>query len=75
MTKEQKIIQKQKELIDYFQIEFYDRFKDDLRYRKIKSELAAIELDQKPKRNKEPKIKICAACGGFAHGNPGHDIT
>jgi len=21
------------------------------------------------------KIKICAGCGSFAHGNPGHDIT
>ena len=75
MTKEQKIIQKQRELIDYFQIEYYDRFKDDSRYKRIKSELDAIESGQKPKRTREPKIKICAACGSFAHGNPGHDIT
>jgi len=29
----------------------------------------------KRKIPKEPKIKICAGCGSFAHGNSGHDIT
>ena len=30
----------------------------------------------KPKRKRKyiPKVKICAGCGSFAHGNPGHDI-
>ena len=41
-------------------------------------EISALEQqieegEEKPK--KETKVKICAGCGGFAHGNPGHDIT
>lgn len=36
-----------------------------------------LALDEKKPRNKKvkTKIKICAACGSFAHGNPGHDIS
>lgn len=42
----------------------------------IKQIEEAIEKEEKPKRiRKEASIKICAACGSFAHGNPGHDIT
>lgn len=33
---------------------------------------AIIKDKKKPQGS---KIKICAACGGFAHGNPGHDIS
>ena len=27
------------------------------------------------KRKKRSSNKVCAGCGSFAHGNPGHDIT
>ena len=39
--------------------------------------LALFEQKESVKKKipKETKIKICAACGSFAHGNPGHDIT
>lgn len=43
----------------------------------IESKISALEQEQKiPKKKKEDsKIKICAGCGSFAHGNPGHDIS
>jgi hypothetical protein len=38
-----------------------------------------IQEKEKPIRKSRgyggSKIKICAGCGSFAHGNPGHDIT
>lgn len=35
------------------------------------------ELKEKSAKKdfKKANIKICAGCGNFAHGNPGHDIT
>lgn len=33
------------------------------------------QINAKTKKPKGSKIKICAGCGSFAHGNPGHDIS
>jgi hypothetical protein len=48
----------------------------------LRSEIAKLreqveQEENKPKRKSRyiPKVKICAGCGSFAHGNPGHDIT
>lgn len=47
-------------------------------------ELLRIRLDEinrlrsqvePTKKRKYTHTKICAGCGSFAHGNPGHDIT
>ena len=41
----------------------------------IVDRLLSLEKPPKRIRTKSSKIKICAGCGSFAHGNPGHDIT
>lgn len=32
-----------------------------------------VTAEEKPK-SKRQSFKICAGCGSFAHGNPGHDL-
>lgn len=64
-------------LNDLDSYDFYVGAKE--RLTNIKSDLSALKAlegeEVKPKRKNQPSIKICAGCGGFAHGNPGHDIT
>jgi archaellum biogenesis ATPase FlaH len=69
------IIAKQKEYIEFLEQASDNMYQIEAHI--LREELAALEAkEEKPNRvRKEPSIKICAGCGSFAHGNPGHDIT
>lgn len=74
------IIEKQKEFIKFLQnkiagnISNSEYITGDVHFRKA---IRALESPEKSAKKdfKKANIKICAGCGSFAHGNPGHDIT
>jgi len=69
---------KAKELIELYESCTIDSpfLEDAEEAKRLRSELQSVEREEKPKRKGRyiPKVKICAGCGSFAHGNPGHDI-
>jgi hypothetical protein len=46
---------------------------DDLIEQSLNSQPESVVKEEKPK-SKRQSFKICAGCGSFAHGNPGHDL-
>jgi hypothetical protein len=53
------------------------QFSSPIRIQNVMVKREQKEPEQvRPKRKSRyiPKVKICAGCGSFAHGNPGHDI-
>jgi hypothetical protein len=54
----------------------WDKWKE--KAKKLRSELVDLrsQIGKEPKKPKQKRqsFKICAGCGSFAHGNPGHDI-